>query len=894
MLIFTPIHPWSYIAAAAAASTILLLLGKGAVDFFRGKPCWQKLGNTSWARLTVLLLSITTAVLFATAAMNPALVKTTERARVHLQVVIDVSDSIIRAEGGWNTVHRLCREHLLADVSALPKKLRRDGSAGILTFRSNTASAAKNITLEDLPETFDGLDTNMFATGRGTNIEAGLDGAGKRLESAGGRGAVLLVSDGNQTEGDALAAANRLASRGLPVHVLPLTAQSPALAVTAADLPRRTHARVNTFLRGVLFNRRKTDELISLKLSRNPGLSTGATGSGQFGETLTGEKNFRIPTGQWARLRWPLLFQGCGIQFLDLVLYSDKGKETHRRRFYTHVNRPPRILAIGGDNRWVTAIPGDVAEIIQQTADELDPGTSFQNIDAIVIGSVPAHQFKKEVLAAAADAVNKNGVGLMLINGGHPEGEVDAETVLMSYNDTPIEELLPVKSGPRAFSPEPPPRNVVILIDTSGSMHGANLAMAKRIARHIISNLLRPKDRLDLITFTTGAGHLIENRLMDMSGKKEAMEKLDVISASGGTDPNRALELVGNRSLNACGLIFISDGEFGNVSYRPDCRATVFAIGRSSVPKSSPLWELADPFPVDSSFDPGAITIPYFDSGPRVKFFETGTFTPLSMAHHLPAKHRVTVPELPLHGSAVSCLKDDAVLNGVRPKLTDPVLAYRKSGLALVGVFTSQIPDSWLMRTEGEKAVQEWMTRVVSYLARDRYDFKLDDRGDVLDLRISLVANKKKVPLVHRLSADIRIEKKAPVGIGLRPDEMSPGSFYGQIRIARIEQAQLGVMVIKESGPEALARSQRVPIIIPPAHELRTGNSAEDYSYGQNRLLLNAIAQAGGGLFEPAPGTPLFRSVQGTTPGNSLWMLLLAAAVLCYLLAIALQRLRRY
>jgi Mg-chelatase subunit ChlD len=866
------------------------MLLRGAVDYNRGNPCWHMLGSSRQIRIAVLGLSLLAAALFAAASMNPRKVEAFSTSQVHLQMVVDVSDSVMRAEGGWTGVHNRCRKHLAADISALPEEFRTIGTAGILTFRGHTASAGRNMPLTQLPDAFNQLDTTMFATGEGTNIEAGLKRAGKLLEQAGGRGAVLLVSDGNQTHGNALAAAKQLARQGVPVHVYPVTSRGPVLAVTAADLPRRTHAGVETFLRGVLQNGQSTGEHAALTLSRNPDLPVR---SGHFGASLTREKSIRVPGGQWARLRWPVVFEGCGLQFVDLSLSSGDGDEPHHRRFFTHVNRPPHILAIGGDNRWVTAIPGDTAEITQISAEAFNPHTHLKAIDAIVIGSLPSYQFNALDLAAVAEAVQKAGVGLLLINGGHQGAEDEDETVLMSYNDTPLEDLLPVKSGPRAFTPDIPPRNVVILIDTSGSMAGPHLTMAKKIARHIVLNLLRPEDHLDLITFTTGAGHLMKSRLMDDRGKQEAVEKLKQVSAGGGTDPNQALALVGNRKMSACGLIFISDGQFGHVAYRPDCHATVFAIGRRSVPKNSPLRKLADPFPVDPTFDPEAITIPYFDPEPRVRFFEPGEFTPLSMERLLPKNQGLPVPPLPLQGAAVSSIKDDAILNGVRPKLTDPVLAFGESGAGFVGVFTTEIPGLWLNQWEGRKAVEAWVSRVVSYMARERYDFKLVDQGETIDIGISLVAKRGKIPRITQLAAEIRFHDRsssAPVGISLRPDNLSPGTFHGQVRVAREHRTRRGVLWLKESGPDALARSQQIPILIPPKGKIRPAPTAEAYSYGQNRPLLQAIAQAGGGVFDPPRGTSFFRGIPATSRGQPLWPLFLAAAVICYLAAIALKR----
>ncbi len=890
MIIFTPILPWSYVAAGAAGLAVLLILLRGVVDYRRGEAAWYTLGGSKRIRAAVILLSTLAAGLFAAAAMNPRWVETFGKSQVHLQVVMDVSDSVMRAEGGWTGVHDRCRQKLTTDIDALSGDFRADGTAGILTFRGDTADAGREIPLDELPDTFNQLDTSAFATGGGTNIEKGLRHAGKRLEQAGGRGAVLLISDGNQTDGDALAASKELAKQGIPVHVYPVTSRGPALAITAADLPRRTHSEIETYVRGVLVNARSTNENAALSLSRNPQLPDFP---GSFGGPVTRKKSIRIPGGQWARLRWPVVFEGCGLQFVDLTLSSEDGKEPHQRRFFTHVNRPPHILAVGGDNRWLRAIPEEAAEITQLRPKEFNPLVHLKNIDAVVISGIPSREFEPRALETIANSVKKAGMGLMIINGGHLGVDDETETVLMSYNDTPLQELLPVECGPRAFSPDTPPRNVVILIDTSGSMGGWNIRMAKTIAGHIIQNLLRPQDRLDLITFTTGAGHLIDNRLMDEKGKSEALEKLEQITAGGGTDPNAALALVGNRRMNECGLIFISDGEFGHVTYRPDCRVTAFAIGKRSVPKSSALWKLADPFPVDNTFDPAGIIIPYFEPEPRVKFFEPGEFFPLSMERLLPKNQRLPMPPLPLEGAAVSYLKENAIMNGVRPKLTDPVLVYGESESGYVGVFTSGIPFMWLNRQDGREAVKAWIFRLISYMARNRYDFKLEDQGNVIDFRISLVPKAGRIPRITQLAADIRFQgepKAAPVGISLRPDSISPGTFYGQVRVERKNRTRRGVLSIREWGPDALVRAQQVPILIPPKGDVRPAPSAEVYSYGRNLPLLLAVAEAGGGVFDPAVGASFFRGIPAASRGRPLWPLFLAAAVVFYLTAVAVGR----
>ena len=124
----------------------------------------------------------------------------------------------------------------------------------------------------------------------------------------------------------------------------------------------------------------------------------------------------------------------------------------------------------------------------------------------------------------------------------------------------------------------------------------------------------------------------------------------------------------------------------------------------------------------------------------------------------------------------------------------------------------------------------------------------------------------------------------------MRPDLTSPATFHGQIDVKRGDFTRQGVLHLTESGPEALSRAQLIPLLIPPKTKIRPSLSTEDYTYGQNRLLLQAIARAGGGIFNPPKGTSLFKNLRHSYSKIILWKWLIAAAVICYLFSIAIER----
>lgn len=875
-MIFEPHSPWHFFVAGFAAVAAVGLLAR----YFPDR--WRPLAKKNGVRAAVLCLAAAASGCLALAGLNPVLVRENPSGEIHLSVVFDVSDSVLNSENGWDRLFADTHQKLANGIGASDKKIVDSGTGSIVLVRSDISVEKKRVPMEDLPVAFRRITKINFPAGNGSNLEIGLAKAGEMIRDSGGRGAVLLISDGHQTDGDAFAASGCLAMHGIPVFVFPVKSRGAGLSIMAADLPRQVDGNSETFMRGLVMNGRKGGAKARIALHLNPGLEDAPD---CYGAQKAAETGSLIAGGGWARIHRSLSFRGYGIQFADLVL-DENGRELQRRRFFTYVHRPPRILAIG-NNRWTDAMPRDSVDILRAVPEDVNSGFDFSAFDEIVVSGLAADAFSPAALVDMARAVKKNGVGLMLINGRHYGASEESPTVLMSYNDTPVEPLLPVSSLPRKFEEDQPPRQIVILIDASGSMSGWPLMKSKEIANHIVQHLLRPKDRLDLIAFTTKALHLVDDRQMDAAGKNEALGSIASIRASGGTDPSHALALLAHRRMENCGLIFISDGQFGRVAaQRPDCRATVFSIGGKI---TGPLEKIADPFPVGGSFDPAKISIPFFEPEPRKKYFEKGRFTALSMNRLLPRKDRLPVPDLPLEGSAVAYLKPEASMIAVRPKLTDPVLAFGKAGTGMAGVFASDFPERWMETGEGADAVYEWMTRTIPYTARDRYDFKLTDTGDAIDIRISLAAKNFKIPEIDHLSASIAVEGESPVGVPMKSDPDSPGVFAGRITVPRTGTARKAALILRETGADALTRTQRIPILIPPAAEVKSKVTLESCSFGMNEPLLRAVAETGGGMFDPAD-EPFFGKKPVETRGEPLWPFPATIAAFLYLAAVALQR----
>jgi hypothetical protein len=318
----------------------------------------------------------------------------------------------------------------------------------------------------------------------------------------------------------------------------------------------------------------------------------------------------------------------------------------------------------------------------------------------------------------------------------------------------------------------------------------------------------------------------------------------------------------------------------------------VFGIRPEPFSPNEPMSALADPIHVDSGFDPQRIKIPYFDQDAKNHFFEPGGYTPLSMKHVLPSGFAMEVPEIPLEGTATTSPKDDVVPVAVRPKLTDPVLAYRESGTANVGELTTAFPSAWIARADGRAAIRQWIEAVLPSVSSRRYTFQLTEQGNDLEIGIALAPEGNRLPQVERIEALVEMPGAPALEVSVRRDEEAPATFRARLTLPASDRPELpfnATLVLKESGPNALVRPQRIPMLVPPRQPLSGRRVAESFSFGLNEPLLSAMGKLGSGSYDAVERMTGDRTV--VAGGRiDLWPLAAAFGCLGYLAAILARR----
>ena len=862
---FGPQTPWPLVTLFAAAAFCAV-----AAAVVTGR-----LGGRG--RRAILAANGAAGLMLCLAILDPVRRRPGEPTGSHLAVAVDVSQSVQRAGRDWNAVRSTIEDVIGEVLDDVSPEVARSSTASLVTFARGVHTVARDVPLGELARTVSRLTEDELPPDDASDVAAGLDAAAETLEDA-GRGAVLLVGDGHETRGNARAAARKLARRGFAVHVAALGGRFPEIGLYAADLPRQVELERQTWARLLLVGSAQRE--LSLELT----LRQGSEAPVPWSRTLAGSG--------WFQLRQPLVFDDPGISFLDVDLRSAAGEQQHRR-FFTYVSAPPRLLVVGDDHAWTRALPAERFRLEASAPEALDKDFNPSRYDAVILHEVEAERLDFSHLTRLAHHVEKSGLGLLLVNGPQVGGP-EARTMLMSYDNTPLEELLPVINKPRPVLETPPPRDVVVLIDTSSSMGGWRLWKAKEIAAVLIDRL-RALDRFHLIAFTGGAHPLASGLAMTSQGKQEATRIVSALRSGGGTNPTQALEMISGKSLRNCGLFLISDGEFASVSARPDCEATVFAIGKGAHNVPAALAEIAEPFPVpDDSFNPAGIRMGYFDPEPRNNRFEPGRFTPLPGVDAFQGGWSLLPdPGLPLAGNAVTHARADAEVAAVRPRPRDPVLAFRNVPQGgTVGAFTTRLPPSYYDSPAGGRAVTGWIERLLAHSERDRYAFRLEDRGEVIELGLTLLSKGGDVARIDRLSAVLERSGAGDVPVALVPDPELAGVFNGSVRLSpRPATATPARLLISESGPDALRRPQRIPFLIPPATERRRVVGSEAWSFGLDpELLRDVSALTGGRVLEPGAGATLLHGAGAASPSRQLWPWFAGAALVFLLLQAAARR----
>ena len=395
------------------------------------------------------------------------------------------------------------------------KSKKAQHEVGVYSFAESLQSEAMlSTTLETVP-----ILSDIKNTGQ-TNIEEVLKLA-TTMADAKKPARIVLLTDGNETKGDALLQANLLKNSKFSVDVVPLE-KSVKQDVVLQRFETPSIAFEGEQQQFVVTVHADTDQSGTIVLTENNEPILKESVQLQAGNNRFAFRHLSAATGL--------------IKYEAQVLVEqDALLENNRLTSVTTVQAAPKLLIVQSEKKQ-SAIPqiignDTIATTVIDSVDLPSQLSSYLPYQAIIFDNIPAHEVGEDKMAVIEQAVKHFGVGFMMAGGDQSYG-------LGGYYKTPIENVLPVVMDVQGEK-EMPSLGLVLVIDRSGSMMGSKLLLAKEAAARSIE-LLRDDDTLGVIAFDDQPWQVIETAVIE--DKEQAKETVLSIPAGGGTEIYRPLE----------------------------------------------------------------------------------------------------------------------------------------------------------------------------------------------------------------------------------------------------------------------------------------------------------------------------------------------------------------
>ena len=346
---------------------------------------------------------------------------------------------------------------------------------------------------------------------RGTNIAAALEVASAAIPPS-YVPRVVVLSDGNETAGDAVRSALR---GGVPVSAVPLPVRAdPEVQVSEVNVPAQVREGEPFYVEVEVDSNHDDEGEVEVFRGAHKVVSEKV-------KLKTGENRFRFR--QQIQAERMVEYTARATGFKDTLL------DNNVARGLVFSSGKPRVLLADSDPKQAKhlafALEQEGIRVDIRPARGIpDSLSDLQNYELLMLSNVPATAMSTRQMNNIRTYVQELGGGLIMIGGDQAFG-------LGGYYKTTIEEILPVRSDFEKEK-EKPSLAMVLVIDKSGSMGGVKMEMAKDAAKAAVE-LLGAKDKVGVIAFDADLFWVCD--LQSAGNKGQILDKISSIEAGGGT-----------------------------------------------------------------------------------------------------------------------------------------------------------------------------------------------------------------------------------------------------------------------------------------------------------------------------------------------------------------------
>jgi Ca-activated chloride channel family protein len=817
-------------------------------------------GGDRWAlALRCLLLAALVAAL-----SRPTIPRWVDQ--LNVLFLLDVSDSVSLA----------ARENAYRFVAQAATAMQPGDQTGLIVFGSE---AVVDQPLKGIPK----IDRPQAQVGaRGTNLAQALQLA---LATAppGHANRFVLLTDGRQNAGNAVAVAQAARDAGVDIHYVPAALTlSQEVTVESMVLPQEVKFGEPFQAKVVAWS--QSDAQGRLSLFRN-------------GEFL-GSQVVRLAAGKNVyTYRQSLERSGIHVYQAAIEVDGDTIEENNRAVGTVVVRGRPQVLLADKDpaqaQSLVSALRTQYIDVQVVAPEGIPKDTAgFEKYDGVILSNVSSLKLNKKQMESIREYVRDKGGGLVMVGGEDSFG-------LGGYYRTPVEEALPVTMEVKQKI-EIPSLAVVLSVDRSGSMamttggeKVTKLDIAKEAA-HLVVDLLDERNEVGVMSWDT---EFIWDATVRSARDKQAIHNaISTIKAGGGTDGYPALkesyQVLFERPALLKHVIFLSDGQMT----RGDFQGLIRRMAKDKITVSTvAIGKDAD---VQLMFDVakwgrGRFYYTEDDSTiPRIFTLETQLASKASLIEQpfraaLASPAHEAIQEIdwraspPLGGYVATTLKSAADMV-LMTHQEDPLLATWRYGLGRSAAFTSDAKAKWALLWMRWNGFNKFWSQLVRWTLRSgtRSDTaatvaRVDETGEVL-----VDAVDAKGEFINFLDSQVGVVSPDKQRTVVELEQVAPGRYRG-----RFPASQEGVYLIgmAQRRAEQMVGSQLAGLVVPYAQEFR--------DLGVDEAFLRELTELTGGGSVAQPKDAFLQARRRSRLALDLWPWLVGAVAVMMIPEIALRRL---
>ncbi|MCS6915560.1 MAG: VWA domain-containing protein [Myxococcales bacterium] len=728
------------------------------------------------------------------------------------------------------------------------------------------------------------------------------------LHSPGTIRRVLLLSDGNQTEGDLLAEAQTARRRGIRIDHLPLLReQEPEVLVRSLRLlgGERGEAEVRV---GAPFTLEAEVYASAPQRVRAVLYLDGAKNPGDSERELD-----LLPGRNLVRFRSEARTAGHVAYRLQLVAppgghLQDRFADNNQALLALAVKGRPHVLYIEGEpaagQYLVRALQREDIDVDLRNPYGLPASArELSRYDLVLLSDVSSTLISQAQMAAIESYVRDLGGGFIMAGGENSFGSG-------GYQGTLLEKVLPVRFE-QEKKRDQPSLALVLCIDRSGSMNGPKLELAKEAAR-ATAELLAPDDLIGVIAFDSQATPLV--RLQPARNRMRIASDISRLQAGGGTqilpplqEAYQALSAVAARIKH---VILLTDGQaeyqgiLELVDRMVEQKITVSAVGVGAGADQTLLTAIAEHGGGRFYFTQDATSVP------RIFTKET---TQVARSALVEEAVRVVVQKRaelldgtgiesapPLRGYVATKAKplSETILAS---SLGEPILVRWRYGLGQTAAFTSDVKNRWAvdwLRWPGYgKFFAQLVRSTMRQDGRSRgHGYDLVAQADPPRVHVQVDAVSSDDRFISGLGTTLEVLEPAAgtpttaltssAALVLRTPmlQTAPGRYEAEVRIARTGSFLLRAVHRADEGAG--------PVVAESWGQIALSYPREYLALPPDLALLQRVSAATGGRRLKRVGEALQAGQEQVVFFRDLWPHLCALAIALLLFDVALRRLR--